>query len=451
MNARTVGPPHFDNREAGTAEQTWRSAPQWSRLPVSVIPAHVAHLVIVSAHPDDETLAAAGLLCLADQAGLEIDLVVATDGSGSHPHSSTHRPQDLATIRAREVRGALEMLAPRARLHLLARPDGDLVAHVEPVVEKVVDLIGLDGAHTLVVSTWEGDLHPDHAAAGRAASISAWRTDATLWQAPIWAWSWGGPSDLPWEHALLVELPATVHRAKLSAIAAHLSQVSELSDRPGDEALLGPAFLEHFSREVEFYLRCDPQEDTPFDELYAGDHDPWQVRSSWYERRKRELTLAALPDRSYSRAIEVGCSIGVLSAALAARCDELLAADESPLAVSSARAALAELPQVEVAQLQLPEQWPPGWFDLVVISETGYFFSPARLSRLGERVRAALSEHGVVLACHWRHDVRGWPLSGPQVHDRLAEALGLHRSVDHHESDFDLVVWTVQPPTTSDG
>lgn len=448
---QTVGLPDFDHQEDGTPEETWRRAPEWARLPVVDIPAHVRHLIVVSAHPDDETLAAAGLLCLADRAGLEVDLVVATDGSASHPHSSTHRPEELAAIRAREVREALEMLAPQARLHLLARPDGDLRSHVDPVVDTVVDLIGTAGEHTLVVSPWEGDRHPDHVAAGRAASVSAWRTDATLWQAPIWAWSWGSPADLPWERAVLVELPAMEHRAKLSAIAHHLSQVSELSDRPGDEALLGPAFLEHFSREVEFYLSCDPQEDTPFDGLYAAEDDPWQVRSSWYEERKRALTIAALPDRTYPRAIEVGASLGALSAGLALRCDALLAADESALVVSHARAALAEHGQVDVVQLQLPEQWPPGWFDLVVISETGYFLSPARLTSLGERVRASLSEHGVVLACHWRHDVRGWPLSGPEVHERLEEVLGLRRVVQHHEADFDIVVWTAGRPPDSDG
>ncbi|MGI8949431.1 MAG: bifunctional PIG-L family deacetylase/class I SAM-dependent methyltransferase [Ornithinimicrobium sp.] len=444
---RTVATPAFDHREDGTPEKMWRALPEWSRLPVLGLPAHIRRLVVVSAHPDDETLAAAGLLCLAAAAGLDIDLVVATDGAASHPLSSTHRPQDLARIRAREVREALEMLAPEAGLHLLERPDGNLGSHVDPVVERVVELIGTDGEHTLLVSTWEGDRHPDHVAAARVASASAWRTDATLWQAPIWAWSWGGPLDLPWDSAVLVELPVAVHRAKLAAIAHHLSQVSDLSDRPGDEALLGPAFLEHFSREVEFYVRCDPQEVTPFDGLYAVDDDPWQVRSSWYEERKRALTVAALPDRTYPRAIEVGCSLGALSAELAPRCDALLAVDESAVVVSRAREALAEHPHVDVARLQLPEQWPPGWFDLVVISETGYFLSPARLTRLADRVRAGLSDHGVVLACHWRHDVRGWPLTGPAVHERLEEVLGLHRLVQHHEPDFDIVVWTAQGRT----
>ncbi len=440
------GPPDFDHQDAGTAEEVWRASPQWSRLPVVGIPDHVRRLVVVSAHPDDETLVAAGLICLAARAGLEVDVVVASDGAASHPHSSTHTPDQLADIRALEVRSALRELAPEGRLHLLGLTDGGLPEHVDAVVEAVVDLIGVAGAHTLVVSPWEGDGHPDHLAAGRAASVSAWRTDATLWQAPIWAWSWASPQDLPWDNSVLVELPAQVHRAKLAAIAHHLSQVSELSDLPGDEALLSRTFLEHFSRDVELFVRCEPQEVTPFDQLYAEQEDPWQLRSSWYEERKRALTLAALPHPHYARAIEVGCSLGALSAELAARCDALLAADESGLVVSRARRHLAGYPHVDVARLQLPEEWPPGWFDLVVLSEIGYFLSPARLTTLALRTRASLTEQGVVLACHWRHDVRGWPLAGPAVHELLEQELQLPRILRHQDEDFELVAWASQPP-----
>ncbi len=31
-----------------------------------------------------------------------------------------------------------------------------------------------------------------------------------------------------------------------------------------------------------------------FADLYAGNDDPWAFRTRWYERRKRELTLASL-------------------------------------------------------------------------------------------------------------------------------------------------------------
>ena len=86
-----------------------------------------------------------------------------------------------------------------------------------------------------------------------------------------------------------------------------------------------------------------------FDAMYADSPDPWSFGDRWYERRKRELTLAALPARRYRRALEPGCSIGLLTAGLAARCDEVLALDTSAGAVRSAREHVTGLPHVRVA------------------------------------------------------------------------------------------------------
>ncbi|MFE7421819.1 hypothetical protein [Rhodococcus sp. NPDC057529] len=59
-----------------------------------------------------------------------------------------------------------------------------------------------------------------------------------------------------------------------------------------------------------------------FDAMYAASPDPWGFGDRWYEQRKYALTLAALPRPRYRRAFEPGCSIGILTAALAHRCDE---------------------------------------------------------------------------------------------------------------------------------
>lgn len=37
-----------------------------------------------------------------------------------------------------------------------------------------------------------------------------------------------------------------------------------------------------------------------FEQMYQADPDPWQVASRWYERRKRDLLLAALPRERYA-------------------------------------------------------------------------------------------------------------------------------------------------------
>ena len=82
---------------------------------------------------------------------------------------------------------------------------------------------------------------------------------------------------------------------------------------------------------------------TYFDGVYAASADPWHFETSEYERAKYAATLAALPNRRYSRAFEIGCSIGVLTELLAPRCDALLAVDVSNAVLQSARQRLERL------------------------------------------------------------------------------------------------------------
>jgi hypothetical protein len=62
-----------------------------------------------------------------------------------------------------------------------------------------------------------------------------------------------------------------------------------------------------------------------FEQLYSDSSDPWSLSEQWYVQRKYDHTLAALPQRRYRSAFEPGCSVGVLTTALAERCDSLLA------------------------------------------------------------------------------------------------------------------------------
>src|SRR5688500_13458558 len=99
------------------------------------------------------------------------------------------------------------------------------------------------------------------------------------------------------------------------------------------------------------------------------DPDPWGYESSPYEQRKYAVTLASLPRPRYRRAFEPGCSIGVLSAELAERADELIAVDFHGPSLDRARTRLVDRPGARVQVLEIPHAWPSGTFDLVVLSE----------------------------------------------------------------------------------
>jgi SAM-dependent methyltransferase len=173
-----------------------------------------------------------------------------------------------------------------------------------------------------------------------------------------------------------------------------------------------------------------------FDAMYEAASDPWGFQERWYEQRKYAISLAQLPARRYRRAFEPGCSIGVLTAMLAGRCDRLLSCDGAEAAVLAAARRTRDLPQVRVERRQVPRQWPAGRFDLVVFSEILYYFGDGDLDQVLSRGVRALQPGGTLLAVHWRHPVADYPRSGDDVHQRLAARPGLARLTRHQEPDF---------------
>ena len=178
-----------------------------------------------------------------------------------------------------------------------------------------------------------------------------------------------------------------------------------------------------------------------FEAMFAGNDDPWSFRSRWYETRKRAVTLASLPRARYGHAFEPGCANGELSAELAARCDRLLICDGTQRAVDIARDRVSSLSHVEVMQAWVPDDWPQRAFDLVVISELGYFLSPAALEKLIRKVRGSLQPGAPVLACHWHQQIEGCAFDGDEVQRRIGYGLGLPSLTRVADADFLLEVW----------
>jgi SAM-dependent methyltransferase len=183
-----------------------------------------------------------------------------------------------------------------------------------------------------------------------------------------------------------------------------------------------------------------------FDRMYAGAPDPWDFAGRWYEQRKRELTVAALPRRRYRSAFEPGCATGELTALLAARCDRLLAGDRVPAAVDGAAARLAGHPHVAVRRLRVPDEWPPGRFDLIVVSELGYYLDDAGLRQLLDRTVRALEPGGTLVAVHWRWPVADHARDGDDVNAAVDARAELARIARHEEADFRLDVYLRTPP-----
>ena len=152
-----------------------------------------------------------------------------------------------------------------------------------------------------------------------------------------------------------------------------------------------------------------------FERLYAADDDPWSFATSPYELAKYDDTLSAL-GANYAHALEIGCSVGVLTRRLAARCDDLLAVDVNERALSIARARCAELPHVRFERAGVPGEFPAGRFDLVVLSEVAYYWSDADLALARERIARSLEPAGDVLLVHFLPKVEDYVRDGDAVH-----------------------------------
>jgi LmbE family N-acetylglucosaminyl deacetylase len=411
--------------------------PVWSaaidgRAPAPLA-ADVTDLVVVAAHPDDETLAAGGFVHAVHAGGGRVTVVLATDGEAAFGAASA----DLGRERRAELRRALDVLGPGAdALHPLGLPDGALDRHEDALAGALEPLLA--GA-TLCLAPWTGDPHPDHAAAGRAA-LRAAPPGAHRFGYPVWTLPWRTPDDpeIPWDEAVLFRAGAAAREAKRRALAAFATQVGPAPD--GGAPILPAEVREHFDTGSELFFRVPRTGDAPIDRfaaLYASDDDPWGVRSRWYERRKRAVLLASLPRERYHHAAEPGCGLGVLTADLAARCDRVTASDPAGQAARAAADATAGSPGVTVHEVGVDDQRAiPAGVDLVVLGELLYYLMPAAVDAVADRVTASAAPGADVVLVHWRGRAPEAPQAAAAVHRRFREDPRFTSVVEHVDDGF---------------
>ncbi|MER3433625.1 MAG: methyltransferase [Leptolyngbya sp. ERB_1_1] len=163
-----------------------------------------------------------------------------------------------------------------------------------------------------------------------------------------------------------------------------------------------------------------------FDALYQSDPDPWKFETSDYEANKYAATIAALPKSRYRSAFEIGGSIGVLTEKLAEHCESLLSIDVSKLAQDNAIRRCQHLPQVQFQIMRVPEQFPDRTFDLILVSEVGYYWDWEDLRKTQQHILESLEPGGHLLLVHWTLYAKDYPLSGDEVHEAFFELVPTH-------------------------
>ncbi len=173
-----------------------------------------------------------------------------------------------------------------------------------------------------------------------------------------------------------------------------------------------------------------------FEWLYDADPDPWGTASRPYERRKRQVTLACLPQQRYRHALDAGCGTGALTVELAARCDRLVAFDGVEVAVRRSQAATAGLSNVEVFEARLPHDLPEGPWDLLMFSEVLYYLDQTDLAMTLVRAESATEPGAELVAVDWRPPTPDAPRTADNAHAQLLDRAGWEIVVDHREPTF---------------
>ena len=138
-------------------------------------------LLVVVAHPDDESFGLGAILDAFSGRGAQVNVLCLTEGEAS----TLGAEADLVEIRRDELAAASRVLGV-ARTVLLHHPDGELGTTCRPLLSgEVVDEVSTCHADGLLVFDDSGVTgHPDHAAATAAALRAAEVLDL-----PVLAWT----------------------------------------------------------------------------------------------------------------------------------------------------------------------------------------------------------------------------------------------------------------------
>ena len=221
--------------DGGTHPDVWiRAVERLPRLDLAACPG----IVVVAAHPDDETLGFGATAATLAAAGRAVRVVAVSDGGAAIPGLSARERSRLEGRRRVELTCAMDVLGLPPPV-CVGLPDGELAAHETRLAGLLAEQLADRPTGTWCAATWRGDGHPDHEAVGRAAATAAAATGAVLVEYPVWMWHWASPPDpaVPWRRAAAVPLTASAVERKARAARRFRSQLD------GPDAVVPPDAL----------------------------------------------------------------------------------------------------------------------------------------------------------------------------------------------------------------
>lgn len=176
--------------------------------PLLVVPSF-DRVLVLAAHPDDESMGCAGTVALLTDAGAAVTAVFATDGEGTI--GSPTAPEETGRRRAAEAREACRLLGV-SDVRFLGLPDRGLPARTTELGERLAPIVA-ETRPQAVLLPWFLDGHPDHQAVSAALPHAGLPADVEVWGYETWT---------PLPANRLVDISRTTDR-KRAALAAHVT------------------------------------------------------------------------------------------------------------------------------------------------------------------------------------------------------------------------------------
>ena len=235
----------------------------WQLVAQSIQTEGFGSTVVLSPHPDDESLGCGGTIALLHHMGVPVQVIMVSDGSKSHPNSQKYPSEKLRDLRESETRAALYQLGMNPeQVTFLRLPDGNVPDNPETItfqdaVGRLVAELNRHQPQTILVP-WRRDPHRDHRATWHLlkGAMSGLKTQPRVLEYPIWLWELGSPDDTPRPNEVRagqVDITA-VREQKHRAIAAHVSQVTQLIDDDPEAFWLRPDLLVYFEGNTELFF-----------------------------------------------------------------------------------------------------------------------------------------------------------------------------------------------------
>ncbi len=217
--------------------------------------------LVLAPHPDDESLGCGGLISLLRHRGVDVSVVVTTDGTQSHPNSKAFPAEKLKSLRKEEVLSALAVLGVAGdRVFFFEGKDTALPAKgqedFEFFLQKLIDVI--EQRHRdLILVPYELDPHCDHRATWDLLNEALKNYhDVKVWEYPIWLYELASRADIPRLKAgelKKVDIEPFLLQKK-KAIACHASQTTRMIDDDPSGFILTAQVMAHFTTPFEYFL-----------------------------------------------------------------------------------------------------------------------------------------------------------------------------------------------------